>query len=383
MDKLKAMLYTEPGPLGAFKEILDYIPPKERKRRFNENLQLIVEKAKGSSHFTNAIHMSVWSFFSMVKSLDWLDEDADVLSEALVNGQACKGDALIDQFKRILAYQGADPYITFGEFTAHFGTDIQVIASDLSAHLPRLLNSHTCPDLPVAVGVAMSSSFPIIFPAIEWKKEWGLYNGEDVTGHLLNDGGLISNFPIRYFMSNEPEILSLRGGRVLHASNTLFLGVDASAKPELSPEQRKMVDAIPVAEIPPCESHFRSWRNWANFQLASTVLSKLGAILNQTLDYAGLCKDHSLKPTPASWSSVIEALEDLPGPWVLVNMYLTLAKYEELLLMKQHREKVVTLPVKGLSDFSIHLTEENVAPFTRSAYDLVSKRLQTMFSPDT
>ena len=88
----------------------------------------------------------------------------------------------------------------------------------------------------MAVGVAMSGSFPIVFPTITWKKEWGLYAGSiDLTGHILSDGGLVSNFPIRYFVSNEPPILKLRGGEIFNIHKTIFLGVYEEMDPDLSP----------------------------------------------------------------------------------------------------------------------------------------------------
>ena len=237
LPELKKMFFAEPGPLAAFKDILDYIDPVDRKKMFDANVQKIVEKAKGNSHLTNSIHMSVWTLFSMIKGLHWLAADgADIMAEALINGQVCKGDALIDQFKRILKYQGADPYLTFKDFEGYFGIDLHVVTSDLTSHDLRLLNAHTSPDLPVAVGVAMSAAFPIMFPAIEWKKEWGLYNNSvDMTGHLMSDGGLVSNFPIRYFVSNEPPVLDLRGGQLFNSHKTLFVGAYDDIEADLTP----------------------------------------------------------------------------------------------------------------------------------------------------
>ena len=204
LSQLKKMLFAEPGPLGAFKDILDYIDPEVRKQQFDANIKKIVEKAKGNSHLTNSIHISVWTLFSLLKGLYWVGADeADIMAEALINGQVCKGDALIAQFTTILKYQGADPNLTFKDFEGYFGIDLQVVASDLTSHELRLLNAHSSPDLPVAIGVAMSACFPIMFPAIKWKKEWGLYNQSvDMTGHIMSDGGLVSNFPIRHFVSN-------------------------------------------------------------------------------------------------------------------------------------------------------------------------------------
>ena len=72
MGVLKKMVYSEPGPLGKFIDVLDYIDPEERGNQFNSNIHKIVEKAKGNSHLTNAIHMSVWTLFNMTKGLHWI-----------------------------------------------------------------------------------------------------------------------------------------------------------------------------------------------------------------------------------------------------------------------------------------------------------------------
>ena len=80
----------------------------------------------------------------------------------------------------------------------------------------------------------MSASAPFLYPPIEWKKEWGLYNGkEDLTGNLMSDGSLVGNFPLRYFISNEPYIIALRGGKLLDIDKTLFLKVDEETAPSM------------------------------------------------------------------------------------------------------------------------------------------------------
>lgn len=35
IEDLKKLLYAEPGPLGYFKWILDYVEPEERRKQFN------------------------------------------------------------------------------------------------------------------------------------------------------------------------------------------------------------------------------------------------------------------------------------------------------------------------------------------------------------
>lgn len=80
----------------------------------------------------------------------------------------------------------------------------------------------------------MSASFPFMYPPIPWKKEWGLYNGkEDLCGNLMIDGSLVGNLPLRYFISNEPYIIELRGGKLLDINKTLFLNIDETKAPPM------------------------------------------------------------------------------------------------------------------------------------------------------
>ncbi len=86
LKELKAMIYGEEGPLGDFGEIFDSIEAPERKKQFDANIQKIMSKAKGSSHITNAIHVSVWSLLTLVTTFDWFSHSADVMTEAIING---------------------------------------------------------------------------------------------------------------------------------------------------------------------------------------------------------------------------------------------------------------------------------------------------------
>ena len=40
---------------------------------------------------------------------------------------------------------------------------------------------------------------------------WGKYQGRDVKGHAIVDGGLLSNFPIELFISDAPQVTHLMG----------------------------------------------------------------------------------------------------------------------------------------------------------------------------
>ncbi len=44
-----------------------------------------------------------------------------------------------------------------------------------------------------------------------WRQEWGAYQQEDVSGHAIVDGGLLSNFPIELFVSKDSVVQSVMG----------------------------------------------------------------------------------------------------------------------------------------------------------------------------
>ena len=46
---------------------------------------------------------------------------------------------------------------------------------DIEDKIIRFFNHKTTPNLPAYTAVSMSSSFPIVFEAQKWKKEWGYY----------------------------------------------------------------------------------------------------------------------------------------------------------------------------------------------------------------
>lgn len=62
---------------------------------------------------TNAIHMSVWSLLTMLRTLDKLSQDADTLTETMINGRICKGERLVEQTADILEYLGKKRMMSF------------------------------------------------------------------------------------------------------------------------------------------------------------------------------------------------------------------------------------------------------------------------------
>jgi predicted acylesterase/phospholipase RssA len=57
----------------------------------------------------------------------------------------------------------------------------------------------------------MSMSIPFIWCEVCWQADWGTYNGRDITGHAIVDGGLNSNFPIRLLIARSPDVIGVMG----------------------------------------------------------------------------------------------------------------------------------------------------------------------------
>lgn len=112
--------------------------------------------------------------------------------------------------------------MTLAEFFEATGRHLSLIAADTTANRLLVLNRRTAPDLPVVWATRMSMSFPLLWPEVVWKPDWGTYLGQPMEGHLIVDGGLLSNFPVELFISPEPHVTDLMGPKQ-HANVVGFL----------------------------------------------------------------------------------------------------------------------------------------------------------------
>ena len=97
---------------------------------------------------------------------------------------------------------------TLAQFHEETGADLTIAATDADDRVMLMLNHRTAPDLPVVWAIRMSSSIPFVFQEVEWQPEWGAYQGNDISGHLVIDGGATTNLPLELVLSQEPEILA-------------------------------------------------------------------------------------------------------------------------------------------------------------------------------
>jgi predicted acylesterase/phospholipase RssA len=122
------------------------------------------------------------------------------------------GDAFLEWLREKLDWDGRNlGQATLAEFYEHTGKDLSVVASNTTAGGILVLNHRTAPQCPAAWAVRMSMSIPFIWREVCWQADWGTYNGRDITGHAIVDGGLNSNFPIRLLIAKSPDIISVMG----------------------------------------------------------------------------------------------------------------------------------------------------------------------------
>lgn len=124
--------------------------------------------------------------------------------------------------------------MTMAEFFEATGRHLSLVAADTTANRLLVLNRRTAPELPVVWATRMSMSFPLLWPEVVWKPEWGTYLEQPMDGHLIVDGGLLSNFPIELFISPEPHVTEMMGPKQ-HANVVGFL-IDESLSVESAPQ---------------------------------------------------------------------------------------------------------------------------------------------------
>ncbi len=120
--------------------------------------------------------------------------------------------------------------LTLAQFHQETGYDLSLVASDTSGGTMLVLNHRTAPDVPLVWAVRMSMSIPLVWQEVIWKREWGAYLARDMSGHAIVDGGLLSNFPIELFLSQDSLVQTLMGKE--SADNVLGLLIDETCEVE-------------------------------------------------------------------------------------------------------------------------------------------------------
>jgi len=142
---------------------------------------------------------------------------------------------------------------TLAEFQAKTGKDLTVVAADTTGEAMLVLNHRTAPGCPVVEAVRMSMSVPFLWQEVIWQGAWGQYLGEDISGHAIVDGGVLSNFPIELLISRSQQVAELMGPH----DGIFALGflIDESlpvkgAKPKPASRKRGAVAGIDIQDSP-------------------------------------------------------------------------------------------------------------------------------------
>jgi predicted acylesterase/phospholipase RssA len=176
------------------------------------------------------------NFFSFVERGGWYSADKFVewmkrkLDEGTFRGQPRRFSAM-----------------TFDQFHNFTGRHLSLVAADTSGGQLLVLNHTTAPDLPLVWAVRMSMSIPMVWPEVRWQSAWGEYRGKAMAGHLIVDGGLLSNFPIELFISRAAHVTAVMGDKA--SENVLGLLIDESTPVPISPAQASFGIDVDIGEL--------------------------------------------------------------------------------------------------------------------------------------
>ena len=121
--------------------------------------------------------------------------DLDDATGWIINLGIDTGERLKRLIEALLKEKGFSANLTFQELAKinKKKPTIRVYATDINSAEYKVFSKYHTPDYKVVDAVRASSSIPIFFqPVIDCE-----------TGHILVDGGVISNFPLRYMTKKE------------------------------------------------------------------------------------------------------------------------------------------------------------------------------------
>jgi len=176
-------------------------------------------------HLVSFVELGGW--YSADQFLEWL---AGKLDSGTVNGK-----------KRSFSK------MTLEEFYQATGRDLTLCVTDTTWHMMLALNHRTAPDCPVTWAVRMSMSIPLLWQEVVWDNRWGNYRGQDIIGHSIVDGGVLSNFPIELFLSDLPSITALMGPK--STNNVLGLLIDETLEVDGAASASKSHGRIDIAQL--------------------------------------------------------------------------------------------------------------------------------------
>lgn len=132
--------------------------------------------------------------------------------------------------------------MTLGQFYAATQVELALVASDTSGGRMLVLNHRTAPDCPLVMAVRMSMSIPLLWEEVIWQAGWGAYRGRNITGHAIVDGGLLSNFPIELFLSEDRSVVAVMGPKRTTDVLGMLIDEDTPVPQPLAPAAGILLD---------------------------------------------------------------------------------------------------------------------------------------------
>ena len=212
---------------------------------------------------------------------------------------------------------------TLSEFYERTERDLSVVATDTTGKEMLVLNRHTAPTCPTVWAVRMSMSCPLVWQEVIWRPEWGLYRERVLSGHVVVDGGLLSNFPFRLFVSNESEVQEVMGSD-------------------------------------------------------STSAHVIGLLLDDGLEVPGAQGTRKIASGAPSFLERSDVLEEMALR--LQGMAETLLGAHDKSVIEAHKYMVCRLPAKGYGTLEFELTSERMAPILKAGEMAMEMHLQERFA---
>lgn len=200
-----------------------------------------IASALASSQVTSRIFsfLERGGFYSAQNFLEWLKDKLDAGIYQLERGERTQGEPRNFGDMKL------------AEFYKATGIDLSLVASDTTGSELLILNHRTAPDCPVAWAVRMSMSVPLLWNEVIWQSDWGAYRGKDISGHSVVDGGLLSNFPIELFISNQPQVTAVMGPKIAEEMNLFGFLIDETLDVPNAPVEKSISKGIQITKLRP------------------------------------------------------------------------------------------------------------------------------------
>jgi NTE family protein len=229
----------------------------------------IVASLLAARYSTDRLHEIMLDLdFEAFKDEAWEDKvpGADVPLSILKDQGIYEGHYVLEWIEHLLRRKGVE---TFGQLVDPAGGDdpryrhrLQVIASDITARELLILPRHAKrfgiepDDLRVADAVRMSMSIPFFFEPWRWRDA-------DGDEHLIVDGGVLSNFPVWLFDSDDAPRWPTFGLRL--AEPELRKSVAERLEPDGAGPRAGTIDFVKGLILTMLEAHDRMYLENASF----------------------------------------------------------------------------------------------------------------------